>query len=98
MVFFFGFSALAQLLTARLVWDVFDSFRRASAALFIVSVSLQWVIGVFSVFKKLVFDDPLLINRIENITEWLMLIFMSLGLMLIGVLMREQDSSFAESY
>lgn len=90
VVFFFGFSALAQLMTARVVWDVFDSFRSALAALFLVLVSLQWLIGVSSVFKKLVFDDPRLVDRIQNITEWLMIGFMSLGLALIGVLMLDR--------
>lgn len=98
VVFFFGFSALAQLMTARVVWDDFDSFRGALAALFLVLVSLQWLIGVSSVFKKLVFDDPHLIDRIQNITEWLMIAFMSLGLALIGVLMLDRRTGEPEPY
>lgn len=98
VVFFFGFSALAQLMTARVVWEVFESFRPALAALFIVLVSLQWLIGVSSVFKKLVFDDPQLINQIQNITEWLMIVLMSLGLTLIGALMQTQRPKRAEPY
>ena len=98
VVFFFGFSALAQLIAAKLVWDRFDDFRGAFAALFVALVSFQWVIGVFSVFKKLVFDDPQLIDRIQNITEWLMIVLMSLGLALIGVLMQSRLPERPEPY
>jgi len=93
VVFFFGFSALAQLLTAKVVWAGFDTFRAAPAALFIVMISLQWVIGVSSVFKKLIFADPHLIDQLQNITEWLMIVLMSLGLALIGVLMQVRRNS-----
>ena len=98
VVFFFGFTALAQLLTARLAWDVFDSLRQAPAALFIIAVGLQWAIGVSSVFKKLVFDDPYLINQLENISEWMMVALMALAFILIGLMVMDQRRQKPESY
>lgn len=90
VVCFFGFTALAQLLAARLVWDAFGTARKGRAALFIVIVGLQWLVGVSSVFKKLVLQDPLLVDRLENMSEWLMVGLMSLGMMLIGFMVEGQ--------
>jgi hypothetical protein len=90
VVFFFGFTALAQLLSARFVWDVFRAHMPWRAAFFITVVFAQWVIGVFSVAKRFFFDDAVVVDRIENITEWLMLAAMSLGFVLIGLLFSAQ--------
>lgn len=92
VIFFFGFTALAQLVAARFVWGMFHNQLPWSAAFFIVIVSLQWAIGVFSAFKRLLFDDPVFIDQLENITEWLMVATMSLGFMLIGLLLRQRSS------
>ena len=86
VVFFFGFTALAQLLTARFIWDVFQGALTWLAAFYIVLISLQWGIGVFSVFKRWLFDDPLLIDRLQNMSEWLMIAALSGGFVLIGLL------------
>jgi hypothetical protein len=93
VVFFFGFTALAQLLAARFVITCFRAGafgpgRQGSAMAFIGTVSLQWVIGVFSVLKRFIFTDPKVIDRIENITEWFMIVAMSLGFVLLGMLLR----------
>jgi hypothetical protein len=42
-------------------------------------VSVQWALGVFSSIKRLIFDDPQLIDRIENLIEWWYALPMSLG-------------------
>ena len=86
VVFFFGFTALAQLLSARFIWDVFQGALTWLAAFYIVLISLQWGIGVLSVFKRWMFEDPLLIERLQNVAEWLMIATMSAGFVLIGLL------------
>jgi len=103
VVFFFGFTALAQLLAARIMAavfgvagfgvagfgaGVFGRGRQGSAMAFIGIVSLQWAIGVFSVLKRFIFTDPEVIDRIENITEWFMILTMSVGFVLLGLLLR----------
>lgn len=98
VVFFFGFSALAQLLVARMVWEAFNALTRAWAALFVAVVACQWLIGVSSVFKRLIFSDPALVDRLENGAEWLMVVLMSLGLMMIGLLMGRARQETARSY
>lgn len=92
VVFFFGFTALAQLVAARFVWGAGRGQRSAVVNGYIVTVSCQWIIGVFSVLKRLVFADPEFIDRLENITEWLMIVAMSLGFVLIGLLLREPEN------
>lgn len=92
VVFFFGFTALAQLLTARYVAGAFHAHLTRSAAAFIATVSLQWAIGVFSVFKGYFFDDPEVIDRLQNMTEWWMIAAMCLGFVLIGLLLRGQGT------
>lgn len=93
VIFFFGFTALAQLVAARFVWGMFRNQLPWSATFFVVLVSLQWAIGVFSAFKRLLFDDPVFIDQLENITEWLMVATMSLGFVLIGLLLRQRGSA-----
>ena len=95
VVFFFGFTALAQLLAARFTWKHFADAARASPAqrapravlglAFIVA--LQWVVGVFSVLKRYLFVDSAFIDRLENITEWWMIVLMCLGFVLLGLLL-----------
>jgi hypothetical protein len=87
VVFFFGFTALAQLLVARFVWGNPRIVSPWRAGIFLLLVFAQWSIGVFSVFKRLLFDDPDLVDRLENITEWWMIAAMSLGFILLGLLL-----------
>jgi len=87
VVFFFGFTALGQLLLARFVSAVFRVNPSWKVKCFIIVVCAQWAIGVFSVLKRFLFDNPEFINRLENITEWLMVAAMSLGFVLMGLLL-----------
>lgn len=49
-------------------------------------ISLQWALGVFSAFKRLIFDDPILIDQIENVIEWWYALAMSLAFLVIASL------------
>lgn len=88
VTFYFGGTALAQLLLVAVLWPA----RRRLASGRLVApitaltglVSMQWALGVFSAFKKLIFDDPDLIDRIENIIEWWYALPMSLNFVVIA--------------
>lgn len=74
VIFYFGGTALAQLL---LLWVLWPARRRLAAgrlarpiALLAALVGLQWMLGVFSSVKRLVFADPDFIDRLENVLEW----------------------------
>jgi hypothetical protein len=83
VILYFGGTALAQLLLVRVLWPV---RRRLSSGrllrpvtLLTALVSLQWGLGVFSACKRLIFDDPVFIDRLENIIEWWYALPMSLA-------------------
>jgi len=88
VIFYFGGTALAQLL---LVWVLWPIRRRLAAgkllapiATLTALISVQWVLGVFSSLKRLIFDDPVLIDRIENIIEWWYALPMATGFIVIA--------------
>jgi hypothetical protein len=88
VIFYFGGTALAQLL---LVWVLWPARRELSSGrlqkpvtVLTGLVSLQWALGVFSAFKRLIFDDPELIDRLENIIEWCYALPMSAAFIVIA--------------
>lgn len=88
VIFYFGGTALAQLL---LVWVLWPARRSLAAgrltrpiAALTALVSVQWALGVFSSIKRLLFDDPELIDRIENVIEWWYALPMSLAFFVIA--------------
>lgn len=88
VIFYFGGTALAQLLLIWILWP--ERHRLAEGRLvtpitvLTVLVSMQWTLGVFSAVKRLVFDDPDLIDRIENIIEWCYALPMSASFIVIA--------------
>lgn len=89
---YFGGTALAQLL---LVWVLWPQRRELCGgdlsrpiAVLTGLVSLQWLLGVSSVAKRLLLDDPDLIDRIENIIEWCYGLPMALAFVVVAVLFR----------
>lgn len=89
---YFGGTALAQLL---LVWTLWP-LRRAwpgglllrPVTLLTLLISVQWALGVFSAAKRLIFENPVLIDRIENVIEWWYALAMSLAFLAIAWLFR----------
>jgi hypothetical protein len=88
---YFGGTALAQLLLVGTLWPMRRSVlegRYRTVLLFTVLVCLQWALGVASVFKRLVLDDPVLIDQIENVIEWWYALAMSLAFAAIAALLK----------
>jgi hypothetical protein len=50
----------------------------------IVLISLQWALGVFSAIKRLIFEDPVFIDRLENVIEWWYALPMATGFIVIA--------------
>jgi hypothetical protein len=88
VIFYFGGTALAQLLLVWVLWPLRGHLAGGRAAGPIVTltalVTLQWALGVFSSVKRLLFDDPQFIDRIENIIEWCYALPMALGFIVIA--------------
>jgi small GTP-binding protein len=92
VTFYFGLTALAQLLLVHAVWPLRrerpgQNLQGPVYALFAL-VSLQWLGGVLSVFKRLVLQDAALIDRIENVIEWWFALALSLAFLAMAELMR----------
>lgn len=88
VILYFGGTALAQLLLVWVLWPARGRLAggriiRPIAALTAL-VSVQWALGVFSSIKRLIFDDPQLIDRIENVIEWWYALPMSLAFLVIA--------------
>lgn len=88
VIFYFGGTALAQLLLVWVLWPLRRSLLNGRLqppiAALTALVSMQWALGVFSSVKRLVFRDPELIDRIENIIEWWYALPMSLAFLVIA--------------
>jgi len=85
---YFGGTALAQLLLVWILWPLRQTVQASRLMrpiiLLTLLVSLQWVLGVFSAFKRLIFEDPVLIDQIENVIEWWYALAMSLAFLVIA--------------
>jgi len=92
---YFGGTALAQLLLVAVLWPA----RRQLAAgrllqpivTLLALISVQWALGVFSAFKRLLFEDPDFIDRLENVIEWWYALPMAMGFIVIAWLFRRSS-------
>jgi hypothetical protein len=89
---YFGGTALAQLLLVASLWPERRQMQwgrlHAPIALLMSLVSVQWVLGVLSVLKRLLISDPDLVDRIENIIEWWFALPMALAFIAIAWIFR----------
>jgi hypothetical protein len=92
VIFYFAGTALAQLL---LIWVLWPQRMQLAGGRLVppitaltALVSLQWALGVFSSIKRLIFDDPQLVDRIENIIEWCYALPMATAFIVIAWMFR----------
>ena len=88
VTFYFGGTALAQLVLLWVLWPKRSILAGGSLErpiyLLMALVSMQWVLGVFSAIKRLLFEDPVLLDRIENIIEWYYALPMALAFIVMA--------------
>ena len=97
--FYFGFTAVAQLLLINIVWPPRNRLDegqlcKAIIALTIVVAAL-WFLGVGFSGKKLFISNPFFLDRIESIIEWLFALLMSLGFVAIAFLLKRSNTRLA---
>jgi len=96
VIFYFGGTALAQLLLVSMLWPQRHTLASGgllrSVAALTALVTLQWVLGVFSSVKRLVFEDPEFIDRLENVIEWWYALPMATGFIVIAWLFSLSNS------
>ena len=85
---YFGGTSLAQLLLVWVLWPqrgrLADGRVRGPVGALTARVVLQWFLGVSSVAKRLLLDDPDLVDRIENLIEWYYGLPMALVLVVVA--------------
>jgi len=88
VTFYFGGTALAQLLLVAALWprrrQLADGRLSQPITLLMALISVQWALGVFSAVKRLLFEDPECIDRLENIIEWWYALPMATGFIVIA--------------
>lgn len=99
VILYFGGTALAQLLLVWILWPLrrvlLGGLLLRPVTLLTLLVGVQWALGVFSSFKRLLFEDPVLIDRIENVIEWWYALAMSLAFVAIAWLFRVRSQEAA---
>lgn len=88
VTFYFGGTALAQLLLVAVLWPRRRQLAQGRllnpVATLMALISLQWALGVFSALKRLLFEDPEFIDRLENVIEWWYALPMASGFIVIA--------------
>jgi hypothetical protein len=88
VTFYFGGTALAQLLLVWVLWPARQQLAAGALAAPVRTlaalVSAQWALGVASSVKRLIFDDPVFIDRLENLIEWWYALPMAAGFLAIA--------------
>ena len=91
VVFFFGLTGIAQLVVANRLWRTragrAGGGLRAVEMVYLLLAALTWAVGLLSAFKRRLFDDPTIVDQVENAAEWgfslgLGLLFVALGMVL----------------
>ena len=87
---YFGGTSLAQLLLVWVLWPrrgrLAGGRLRGPVVALTALVVLQWLLGVSSVAKRLLLDDPDLVDRIENLIEWYYGLPMALVLVVVALM------------
>lgn len=96
---YFGLTALAQLLLVHALWPLRrdPAWRRlrGPVRMLFTLVAVQWLGGVLSVAKRLLLDDPVLVDRLENVIEWWFALALSAAFLALAELMRRTSFRLA---
>jgi len=95
VVFYFAFTALAQLLLASVLWkrrlEMHGGAARVASRAYLAVVVLMWILGVASAFKRKLTDDPSFLDRVENALEWDFALAMSLVFLALAAVFRAAE-------
>ena len=95
VVFYFGCTGIAQLLVANRLWK----HRRGknsgrpswSAAAYLLLALFTWGVGLLSAFKRRLFDDPALVDQVENAAEWNFALGLALLFIALAAVLRNRN-------
>jgi hypothetical protein len=99
VVLYFGLTGIAQLLVANRLWRSRNARKRhripTSQVVYGVLVLFTWGTGLLSAFKRRLFDDPLIIDRVENAAEWNFALGLALLFVALAAVLRTSDDARA---
>ena len=97
VVFYFGLTALAQLTFASGLWNIRKTrhgvLSRYHENVYFGIISLSWLLGVSSAFKRKLIEDPVFQDQVENLLEWNFALVLSLTFVALGFVIRSDHSS-----
>lgn len=88
VVFYFGMTALAQLLVASRLMKRREPAQGRPRTTYLLAITLTWIIGVVSAFKRELIDDPALQDRVQNALEWNFALAISLTFIALAGIIR----------
>jgi hypothetical protein len=93
VVFYFGCTGIAQLLVANRLWRLQREQRRGlppwPVAAYLLLALLTWGVGLLSAFKRRLFDDPALVDQVENAAEWSFALGLALLFVVLAAVLRK---------
>ena len=96
VVFYFAFTALAQLLLADLLWNhrknLMNGALRRQITFYFLLVVLMWTLGIMSAFKRKLIDNPAYLDRVENLLEWNFALVLSLSYIALAMILRVAET------
>ena len=92
VVFYFGLTALAQLIFASSLWNIRKKTQHSLPGwpvnLYLGIIFVSCILGVGSAFKRTLIENPVLQDRVENLLEWNFALMMSLAFVALGLVIR----------
>jgi hypothetical protein len=99
VVFYFGFTGIAQLLVANHLWKRstrgVPGSKPVSHVIYGAVTLFTWGVGLLSAFKRRLFEDLALIDRVENAAEWNFALGLSLLFLALAAVLRSTDQGEA---
>ena len=97
VVFYFGLTGLAQLLTAAALNRQCAFLTRREKGPYLAVLLLTWMAGIASALKRDLVQDAALVDRLENALEWWFALGLSLAFVaLSGLVRRVRDHAALE--
>lgn len=88
VVLYFGFTGLAQLLTAAAINRHCTFLTGREKRPYLAVLAMTWLVGIASALKRDLVQDPALVDRLESALEWWFALGLSLAFIALSRLIR----------